>query len=73
MSTIKPTTNKSVDEETYKHMIPCGSYEMRKGNAETHGGDARVRSAGYSRSARIEPPETTTTDLARSFQQESCR
>jgi bifunctional DNA-binding transcriptional regulator/antitoxin component of YhaV-PrlF toxin-antitoxin module len=39
MSTIKPIANKSADEETYKHMIPCGSYEMRKGNAETHGGD----------------------------------
>lgn len=40
MSTLPPGDNKgAVEEESYKHMIPCGEYEMREGNAETHGDD----------------------------------
>lgn len=41
MSVLNPPSNKGpVDEEAYKHMIPCGEYKMREGNAETHGDDA---------------------------------
>jgi bifunctional DNA-binding transcriptional regulator/antitoxin component of YhaV-PrlF toxin-antitoxin module len=39
MSTLDAQANKSEDDEAYKHMIPCGKYEMREGSAETHGGD----------------------------------
>jgi len=39
MSTLTPKANKGEVEESYKHMIPCGEYEMRAGNTETHGGD----------------------------------
>lgn len=40
MSTLAPDTNKcEVEAESYKHMIPCGEYQMREGNTETHGDD----------------------------------
>lgn len=57
MATLDSLTKKgAVEEESYKHMIPCGEYEIREGNTETHGSDGingtivapqtKVRAAG---------------------------